>query len=187
MTGKMKWLFSILGVSLILNVFALGLFVGKGARIVVPTDRERMTPPPADFNFKRLEHNLPMDQREKVRKLIREKSRELRQGYGALREAEQHIKKIVLAETVDADALREALVKHSELSRGLHDPMRWIMLETIAGLDLETRKKLINDMFRGPRTKRLRSGPSLHRRPHPEGHRPPPREDRRCDDCDGET
>lgn len=186
MTGKMKWLFSILGVSLILNVFALGLFVGKGARIAVPTDRERMALPPADFNFKRLENNLPIDQREKVRRLIREKSRDLRKGYGALRETEQQIKKIVLAETVDQEALREALVKHSELSRGLHDPMRWIMLETIAGLDFETRKKLVNDMFRGPRTKRLRSGPPPHRRPHPEGRRPPPR-DRSCDDCGGET
>lgn len=175
MTGKIKWLLGILGLSLLLNVFALGLFVGKGARTFVP-DRGRMSPP-AEFNFKRLERNLPLEQREKVRKLLREKGQDLRSGYHALREAELRIKEIVLSETVDRAALKAALEAHSEQARRLHDPMRWIMLETIAGLDFETRQKIVEDMFRGPRQQRPRRGmPPPHRRPQGDGFGPPPRD-----------
>ncbi|MEX0298077.1 MAG: periplasmic heavy metal sensor [Kordiimonas sp.] len=185
MTGKMKWILGILGVSLVLNVFALGLFVGKGARTVVPT-RERMAPP-ADFNFKRLERNLPEGERQKVRKLLREKSGDLRRGYRALREVEKEIKAIVLAETVDVKALKEVLTKHGEQAQALHEPMRWVILETIAGLDFETRKKIVEDMFRGPRKGRMGHRPPPHHRPPHGRHRPPPPDHDECFDCDDET
>lgn len=182
MTGKMKWVIGILGLSLALNVFALGLFIGKGARNVVP-HKERMAPPPhpVEFNFKRLEQNLTEEDREKVRALLRDKRRDLRRKYGALRNAEQKIKALVLSETVDKEALKAALEKHSELAQGMLEPMRWVVLETIASLDLESRKKVVDEMFEGSIRKRFRRGLPPHRRPPPGDRRRPPRD---CVDCE---
>lgn len=177
MNNKIKWMIGILGVSLALNVFALGLFIGKGVRNAVPERSRAAPPPPMDFNFRRLERTLSEEDRAKVRQLLREKQKDLRQRFRGLRITEQKIKEIVLSETVDKDALRKALKEHSEKAQGMTEPMRWVVLQTIADLDLETRKKVVDDMFRGPIRKRLRDGhPPPHRRPPPGHRRPPPDE-----------
>lgn len=174
MSGKIKWIIGILGLSLALNVFALGLFIGKGAQQIVPNKDRVAPPPPMDFNFRRLERNLSDEDRDKVRALLREKQADLRRGFRALRRAEREIKDIVLADTVDKEALKEALKKHSELGKDMIEPMRWVVLETISELDLETRKRVVEDMFKRPKRGRPRDGRPPHR--PPPGHHPPPRD-----------
>lgn len=180
MSSKMKWILGILGVSLALNVFALGLYIGKGARAILP-HRERAAPPPPAFNFKRLERNLPKEERKKVRALLGEQRQDLRERHRKLRATEQEIKEIILADTVDMEALERALKEHSARAQEMHEPMRWVLLQMVAQLDVEARKKIVEDMFRGGRDKRFRKGhPPPHHRPSHD-RRPPPQED--CVDC----
>ncbi|MBL4837788.1 MAG: periplasmic heavy metal sensor [Kordiimonadaceae bacterium] len=146
MTRKMKWIVAILGVSLTLNVFALGLFIGKGFR--PPHVYKKMARPSLDFNLKHMERHLAPKSRDKVRAILKKQHWELMKRYEDLNGLEKKIKALLSADTVDKKALKEALSAHAEQKQNLHWPRRRVMLEVIADMDLKARKKLAKDMFR---------------------------------------
>ena len=146
MTRNMKLILAILGVSLMLNVFALGLYIGKGFRH--PSPHKMMMRPSLDFNLKKIERHLDPESRKKVKVLLKKQHHELRKRYRDLGALEKEIKATISAETVDKEALVAALAELSEQKQKLHSPRREVILQVIAELDLETRKVLAESMFR---------------------------------------
>jgi len=162
MNNKTKWILIVLGLSLVLNIFAIGIFIGQGAKMVFP---QRHMAPPIDFNLKRLERSLSPEERVKVRTLLREKRHDIQQRYKALMVTEQKIKEIILSPVVDKNLLDRVLIEHGQKTQSIHEPMRRIVLETIADLDLEARQKIMQNLFRGFGDRRM--GPRHHMRNHP--------------------
>ena len=157
MTRNMKLILGILGVSLALNVFAMGLYIGKGFRH--PSPHKMMMRPSLDFNLKKIERHLDPENRKKVKMLLKEQRHELMKRYRDLGALEKKIKATISAETVDKEALVAALAELAEQKQKLHSPRREVILQVIAELDLETRKVLAESMFRkrGWKKKHMRS------------------------------
>ena len=162
MTRKMKWIVAILGLSLTLNVFALGLFIGKGFRPPPPVYK-KMARPSLDFNLKHMERHLAPESRDKMRAILKKQHWELMKRYEDLNVLEKKIKALLIADTVDKKALKEALSAYAKQKQNLHWPRRKVMLEVIADMDLKARKKLAKDMFRKRKWKKKYMKPTDHR------------------------
>ncbi|UTW55506.1 periplasmic heavy metal sensor [Kordiimonas sp. SCSIO 12610] len=141
---KSKWIYAVLVVSVAFNIFVLGVWIGKGKK-------DYKHPPPSgrlEFNLREIARYLPPDARGEVREFMREKRPILRDTLLARREAEQEIRNLLAAETVDKEALRAALDAHASHSLRLQAPVREVLLGTVVELDHETRKKIADNIFR---------------------------------------
>jgi uncharacterized membrane protein len=170
MTPKTKWMFAVLALSLAGNLFAAGVWLGKELR----PDRGPRSASPAeriDFNLRRLSEVLPEEQREHIRRIFRENRTEMRNHFRITRENEQRIRDILVAETVDSQALQAAMIEHQQNMGKLRDPMMTIMTDVIAKLDQETRLKLVEEIWnaRKVRHKFMRRGPGGPGMPPPMG------------------
>lgn len=182
MSNRMKWLVGFLAVSVVLNIFVLGAFLGQ--RMIKP--EKRYYAPPIDFNLKRFGEHLTKEERRRVRSLIKSQRHALSDSYKALRETEKEIIQQITAADIDHAALEAALKDHGARVQKLHAPLQNVLLEMVGDLDHETRQKLGADMFKrrhkagkkpnGHRHKNSCEGDGRgkHRSQHPEGHPPPP-------------
>lgn len=170
MTGKMKWILLILGLSVAFNLFAAGVWLGKefkGDRGPRGLPREHV-----EFNMRRLAAYLPEGGQDQLRSILSEHRKNLRGHFAEMRAREQKIRELLLAEEVDVVALQAALEEHQNKMSELKAPIQSILLDVVAKLDQETRQALAADLF--ARRERAKGG-----RPGPEGdrfRRPPPHE-----------
>lgn len=182
MSSRMKWLVGLLAVSLVLNIFIVGAFLGQ--RMIKP--EKRYYAPPIDFNLKKFGEHLTKEERRRVRTLIKSQRHALSASYKALRETEKEIIRQITAPEIDHAVLGEALKDHGARVQKLHAPLQHVLLEMVDELDHETRQKLGADMFKwrhkagkkpkGHRHKKSCEGQEdgRHHSSHKEGHPPPP-------------
>ncbi|NVJ99543.1 MAG: periplasmic heavy metal sensor [Alphaproteobacteria bacterium] len=186
MNSKTKWLLLILGLSMAINVFVLGMTLGREFKPVHgPMGGPREL---AEFNLRRLASYLPEDQQSELRAILGKHRENLRGQFRAMREREEKIRALLFAETVDLEALEALLEAQEEGMNALKAPVRSIILDVVAKLDQETRQKLAMDLFE--RSKRPRRGPrgdrpGRHPPFGPEGP-PPPEESVGTDGADDE-
>ena len=162
MASNMKWLIPVLAISLATNVFVAGMVLGK--KIHHPVPSRPHGEPGIDFNFKLVGQYLSKDERQKVRKVMKDQRGGLSERYRLMKDSEQHVKNLISAEEVDRGALLTALEKHSELMQHMHEPMQRAMMEVIAELGQESRKKIAADMFKRKYLRRMRDGDYRSRR-----------------------
>jgi len=162
MASNMKWLIPVLAISLATNVFIAGMVLGKNIHHPVPSRPHGE--PGIDFNFKLVGQYLSKDERQKVRKVMKDQRGGLSERYRLMKDSEQHVKNLISAEEVDRVALFAALEKHSELMQQMHEPMQRAMMEVIAELGQETREKIAADMFKRKYLRRMRDGDYRSRR-----------------------
>jgi uncharacterized membrane protein len=165
---KNKWVYGLLLVSVALNIFVFGVWIGKGARSV------KGKPPPSrlEFNIREIAKQLPLEAREDVRRFMQDNRKQLRETFEQRRQTEKLIRQLLTADVVDKEALRAALDAHTAHSIRLQAPVRGVLLGSISDLDKETRQKIAKTLFT------RRAGPE--RGPRPRGlegerRRPPPR------------
>ncbi len=183
MLGKTKFLLILLGLSLALNVFFVGHYIGgKTGMKKVRFDGK----PSFAFNMRRIGSYLTDEQKVAVRELLHSKRPILNSGFRDMKKTEAQIKALVAAETVDKEALEALLDERLKKMAVVHEPLKMMMLEFIPSLDWETRKKISEEMFKFERRKKYRRhGPPPHERKHPPQHgggdderdAPRPRED----------
>ncbi len=158
---KMKWVYVALLLSIALNIFVFGVWIGRDAK-------ELKSSPPVgriEFNLREISRYLPPEERDTVRDFMRKKRPLLRETLTARRSTEQRIREILTTEIVNKEVLRAALDEHMTHSMRLQSPVRDVLLGTVADLDLETRQQIAKNIFRG----RARRSP---------GDRPPAFDDR---------
>ncbi|MFC3053702.1 periplasmic heavy metal sensor [Kordiimonas pumila] len=143
MDKKVKWILLALGASLLANIFLGGIFLGHEFRKPPSPHRE----PPMDFNLKRFSENLTKEERQKVRILMKSQRQALSEGYRALRDTERKISELIMAESVDKKALKEAFDQHGQQVQKLHQPLQDVLFEMVVEMDHATRQKMGADMF----------------------------------------
>ncbi|WP_417449080.1 periplasmic heavy metal sensor [Kordiimonas sp.] len=157
MAFKVNWIHGALAVSLAANIFAGGYLVGKEMRPDGQKREHRMNSREL-FNMRHLMSYLPEDRREELKAMMRNHRKDLRAGFRGIRESEEKVRALLLADTVDKAALRGALDELEGKTRQLHGPLRAVLLDIVADLDLETRKQLAEDMYKR-RQARMKRGP----------------------------
>lgn len=173
MLGKTKLLLVLLGLSLALNVFFVGSFIGKKAG---PEMRKFHGRPSVSFNMRRIGQYLTEEQKREMKDLLHSKRPVLNAGFREMKKTEAKIKALVAAETVDREALAALLDERLEKMTVVHEPLKMMMLEFIPSLDWETRKKVAEEMFKFEHRKKFeRHGDRVP--PHERRHRPRPDEE----------
>ncbi len=147
MAFKVNWIHGALAVSLAANLFGGGYLLGKELRPDRP-QRELRMGGKGLFGMRRLAAYLPEEKREELKELMQSHRNDLRENFEGIRESEEKVRAILLAETVDKDALRQALTELEAKTREMHGPLKAILLDIVADLDLETRQKLAEDMYK---------------------------------------
>lgn len=180
MNGKTKWILIALATSLAVNVFAVGIFIGREFRAekgMRGGPREHI-----EFNMRRLATYLPEENQGELKAILKDHRRNLRGHFRDMREREDQIKALLVAPEVDMQALEQALEAHEMGMMALKAPLRSIILDVVARLDQETRQALAKDLFdkkgKRPKWKHRRERPDFG----PEGPPPPqPSEEGRPD------
>ncbi|WCL54553.1 periplasmic heavy metal sensor [Gimibacter soli] len=149
MTRNMKILFVVLGLSLALNVFALGHVIGRGLPPKHHSDRPPMGP--IEFNLRAIHKLLPEEARGQLKDALRENRSMMRESYKAFREDQRTLKALLTAETFDVAAFEAALNQHDDAMRAMHGPMREALLKILPTLDQPTRAALADAFFSRPR------------------------------------
>ncbi|WP_308910992.1 periplasmic heavy metal sensor [Pseudokordiimonas caeni] len=181
MTRNMKILFVVLGLSLALNVFALGHTIGRGLPRKHHDDRPPMGP--VEFNLRAIHKLLPEEARDELKGALRENRTMMRENFKAFREDQRALKALLSADTFDVAAFEAALTRHDEAMRALHGPMREALLKVLPTLDQPTRAALADALFSRQhmsRKMKFRDGPDRDDMPPP-----PPGEEPGPDPEDG--
>lgn len=159
MSGTSKWLVAGLVLSVAMNIFIVGVVIGKNI------DGRR---PPVShggwdrYNIRSLSKYLTKEERADVRALLARHLPEIAENKTALRQNEQAIRAIIEADTVDVEQLNVLLDDNERYAASSRWPVRRSLLEYVAGLDHETRLAVARDMFRD----RSRGGERRHRDPN---------------------
>ncbi len=164
MSKAMKWIVAALALSLAVNVFVIGIAIGK--RVSGPGVNHGGSPPGGGLNMRALGRYLSEEERLAARTLLENNRDSLRARSRQQRQNEQRIRALLMAETVDMQELEGLLRDHEEFVRDADLSIRRIVLEFVATLDVETRRAVAEDLFRRSRS-RTHDGP------------PPRRKDRR--------
>ena len=171
MLGKTKFLLILLGLSLALNVFFVGHYIGEKAG---PEKRKFDGRHSFSFNMRRVGNYLTDEQKHAVRELLHSKRPMLNESFREMKKTEAQIKALVGAETVDTEALAALLDERMQKMAVVHEPLKMMMLEFIPTLDWETRKKIADEMFKFERRKKFRKHGG---HPPRDGRHPPRRRD----------
>lgn len=174
MNGKFKWIVLFLAVSLLANIFAVGMFIGKGFK----EDRIRKGKPPSvEFNLRRLNEHLGEEDQQAVHSIIQAERGDLRKLFRKMKVSEDTIRSLLVAEIVDKEALKQAIKEHAGLMQGMRGPFERILIEIIADLDQEKRKLVAQELFMfergGKRGPGRRFGPPRDRQMGPPPHERP--------------
>ena len=158
MAFKVNWLHGVLAASLATNIFIGGYVLGKEIRPDRPPREHRMGGREL-FNMRHLAAYLPEEKRAELTALMKGHRADLRESFHDIRETEKKVRVLLLADTVDKVALRKALDELESKTRILHGPLKSILLDIVADLDLETRQKLSEDMYQRREKWRKKRGP----------------------------
>lgn len=147
MAFKMNWMHGALAASLAANIFAGGYLLGKEIRPDRPPHERRMGGKEL-FSVRRLASYLPAEKQAELEVLMKGHRDGLRESFDAIRDSENKVRGILLSDVVDKNALRAALGELESRTRMMHGPLKAILLDIVADLDLETRQKLAEDMYK---------------------------------------
>ena len=179
MTKGMKWLIAAFAFSLAVNIFVVGVTIGK--KVSDRPGSEGVRGPRGggpSFNLRNMVRVLPPEAQEQVSDLMREERRKLRGNFEARRAANREIIEIITAEDVDIEALSRALDEVTKNTTALATPIHRVMLEIVPTLSIEERREFAEKLQE--RRKRFRGdwGPEGHPDRGPDGRRrpPPPRD-----------
>lgn len=164
---KNKAFYGLLVLSLAANVFLVGVMIGRGFDGHKDT---RPPPPPADFNMRALSQYLNEEQRTLLFEGLRSQRETVRANVRGLRQNEEKIRAVLMAENVDKKVLEQLLQEHEHLIQLTRSPLTTIISDVVANFDWETRKALAVDLFK----RRAHRGPG--RPPHERRFGPPPHE-----------
>lgn len=159
---KTKGFYIVLLLSLAINVFLVGVTIGKGFG-----GDGKPSGPPRDFNMRALEQYLDEEQRSQLIEGLRGQRSSIRSIVRKLRRNEEAIRQALSAETVDKYMLTTLLREHEDLIQSTRSPLGTVISNVVANFDWETRKVIAEDLFRKNGRGRPPRGP--HR-----GFGPPP-------------
>jgi len=138
----MKWLAAALSVSLTINIFVLGFFVGRAIEGEA-MDGQRARGPGPHYTLRMLARHLPADTRGELRRVFRGKREALRPAMEALRGARDRLHELLTAESYDAGAVAEALAAMRRAEAEVKRPVHETVAEALASLDREERRAFV--------------------------------------------
>ena len=143
MTNGMRWLAIAFGLSFAVNIFVIGMMIGKdmGKRPHRPKG-----PSSVEFNLRNTTRFLPPEARQQVREMVTEERKRLRTNYADRRAVNSRINELLVAETVDLVALEAALDARASHSKALAAPLRRVFLEIIPALSQEERQDFVRKL-----------------------------------------
>lgn len=146
------WLRWVLVGSLAINLF----FIGTVASHFVFDGRMGGHPPvaggdPLKHAFREYVRSLPKGERVRVRMTMRRSFREIRPEFRNYRSLNERVASLIEAETVDQKALKEVLEELGQVKGGLDRRGRGAIFEQILTFPLEARRKIAENIRRGPR------------------------------------
>lgn len=181
MSKSMKWVVAALALSLAVNVFVIGVAIGK--RIVAgPSSAGVQTLKPVGpgtrgMNLRALGEYLSDEEKQQARQILLDHRDFLRENGRMIRRIEGEIRELVSADTVDVDLLYAKVAELESLKQDTNIKAQSELLGFVATLDAETRRAIAKDLFRRPRPgDDPRRGRFRDRRPPrgERGHPPPP-------------
>lgn len=150
--GQRPWMRWVFVGSLAVNLF----FLGTVASHFAFNDRMGGRPPVAGGDslkhaFREYVRSLPKGERVKVHMTMRRSFREIRPEFRNYKSLNDRVASLIEAETVDRKALNEVLEKLSQVKGGLDRRGRGAIFEQILTFPLEARRKIAENIRRGPR------------------------------------
>ncbi|MEQ9144407.1 MAG: periplasmic heavy metal sensor [Parvibaculaceae bacterium] len=152
-----RWLGPVLLVSLVLNLFLIGLFVagmiyrhGPGGPVHAMLAMQNSI----------VAQHLSEEERNAFRAAMRPRMRDMRPFFEGVRDARRGVSEAVAAEPYDPDAVRSAFTELRRALMAVGEHSQNAMIEVFADLPPETRARIAEGMLRGPR--------GHHRPPHGE-------------------
>lgn len=175
MTRQTKWVVAALALSIAINIFMVGLSIGKN---VIGGRFERPPGQAPGINARALGQYLSADERRVMRALLDSARPEIGRKSAILRQNEEAIRKALRAEEVDIENLRALIDQHEALVMDTRTSVQRKLFEFMATLAPETRRAFADELFKAP-PRRERGGDREGMRRPPPGERddfaPPPR------------
>ncbi len=145
MEKKAKIIIGLLAVSLAINVFFFGLYIGKHFGEKHPRYDKKQS---VFFSMGRISKYLSKDEKARAKEILHKKKAEMWASFKDVRSIEDEIREILSAEVVDRNKLKIAIDARAEKIRNVADPMTHLILEFVPNLDVETRRKMAKGMFK---------------------------------------
>ncbi len=185
MSKSLKWVVAALALSLAVNVFIIGVVIGKQVSGPAASQNEVAGKPPrpsmGGMNMRALGRYLSDEEKEAARRILSEHRDAFRANGRMIAVVEQEIRALISAETVDVDALYAKLAELESFKQNMHVTAQSAILGFVATLDVETRRAIAQDLFRrgpggsrGPRGRERLRERYEGRMPPPGGRRRPP-------------
>ena len=153
--GMSKPVLVILGVSLALNLFLGGLWIGAK----MAGGQKVSNHPPLEFNMRKLRYAIQGDKAIEFRRVLREQMGEVRGQMEAQREVYKELGKALAAEDVDIERVRQLLEAQRAHSGEFRRPMHEALLAVLPQMTKEERLKLVEALSQhGPRYRKKRDG-----------------------------
>ncbi|WP_262693477.1 periplasmic heavy metal sensor [Kordiimonas aquimaris] len=161
MSKQTKWVAIALALSIAVNIFMVGLSLGKN----LIGGKQNGRPPHAEgLNARALGRYLSDDERTAMRDLLDGERREIGRSMRRLRQNEEEIRAVFRAEEINQKKLQDLIAEHETLVTESRAKLQRKLFDFMATLDPETRRALADDLFKPP-----------HRRGRgADGRRPPP-------------
>jgi len=177
MSKQIKWTVAALALSVAVNIFMVGLALGKN---IVGGKPNARSPHTEGLNARSLGRYLSDEERADMRNLLDSERRQISRNMRRLRQSEEDIRAVFRAETMDTEKLRSLIDEHEMLVTDSRAKVQRKLFNFMATLAPETRRALADDLFKQPQ-RRERGGGGLRPPPHEGGEgprrRPPPDRD----------
>jgi len=165
-----KSILIVLGLSLALNFFIGGLWIGKQLAHAGPDRSDRHV----EFNLRGLRGALTEDQAATFRLIMREQRSTVRAKMGEQRRVKHALSEAMSAETLDIKLIESLLAEERSIAGDFREPMHQALLTLLPTLNHSERLSLVSAL------ERSRTRPSRKKRERPgaengDGDMPPPR------------
>lgn len=151
---KRRWLWPLLIVSLALNLLFVGLMAGNWWRHGGHGGRNKVF----TGAIEKLMQDLPEAKRDHAATLLNRHREEVRPLRQQLRDARKTAKDAVLTEPYDAAKVEAALARFREIRTSQHKSMHNMIMDLLKDLNLEERKKLLDHIRAGFKSRWRRRG-----------------------------
>jgi len=157
-------------VSIVVNALLIGVLIGGGLGQRKAGPRPVMPGGGEDALVRGIDHVVPEDQRQTVRRAFRRAFADSRAERLRVRDVRQALARDLSAETYDAAVVRQRFAELRDADAAMRARMHEVLTEQFGMLTPEQRRAIISDISR----REARRG---QRRPGPgRGERPPPRD-----------
>ncbi|GHF15757.1 hypothetical protein GCM10017044_07450 [Kordiimonas sediminis] len=152
MSRVSKPLLIFLTLSVLVNIYLVGLHFGKGFR---PEETRTIRVSPShEFSMRSIQRHLSEEEKDAFRKALRAKRKELKSRFEAVGDSYEDIHAVMIAPEFDRAALVEALKGREAALRTIHDPAREIILDLFEKIDQPTRAAIAADLLSRDRESR---------------------------------